>query len=516
MPDLEVTVPGDVPALATLIVTDSAGQARRYVEWGLEGPLTYNPATSLLLDSDSLVVSGFAGALATVTGSYDPNGAGNNAITATTYTTPAAVCGTGDQAHVGVFRIKARVTTASGMMVRFAWRAGDGSMSTNPWTEVGLPSQWVELDLGTITVPVTSSGTQRWTGQIEAYHPTVSGGALSVDYLQMIPTSDGYGVARAGSVAPAGVIALADLFAQTAGALSGKTMDLGGTWATSGGATDFQVTGSGSVTRSIGSETIWAGRFAIAGSSTFTDVRAHIEASGFGDFSTGTATSQDREIHGLVLRYVDSSNWLMVTQGITNTAGFGGFRVVKNIAGTKTVIATGSTGTPSALTGGLSVSIEASIGANGTFTATVTGSNSPSGAFTYTATGQDAALATGGTLATGKVGFYSDRQDSGADTYRFDNFIVSAIPAIPPVIYSGRSMHIRHDDVFRQDSTGALTGRPDSYRGSRFLLPVGTSRVFVKARRNDVESAADDNVTDSTTIQIVWTPRGIAVPRGDS
>jgi hypothetical protein len=54
-------VTGDVPALGRLIVTDTATQSRRHVEWGLEGPLTYNSATSLLVDSDNMVTTGFAG-----------------------------------------------------------------------------------------------------------------------------------------------------------------------------------------------------------------------------------------------------------------------------------------------------------------------------------------------------------------------------------------------------------------------------------------------------------------------
>jgi hypothetical protein len=37
--------------------------------------------------------------------------------------------------------------------------------------------------------------------------------------------------------------------------------------------------------------------------------------------------------------------------------------------------------------------------------------------------------------------------------------------------------------------------------------------VLVKARRNDIETALDDQVTDATQIQIGWTPRGLAVPR---
>jgi hypothetical protein len=56
-------------------------------------------------------------------------------------------------------------------------------------------------------------------------------------------------------------------------------------------------------------------------------------------------------------------------------------------------------------------------------------------------------------------------------------------------------------------------GRPPSYRGSRFLVPVGTSRVLVKARRNDVDAALDDQVTDALQIQIGWTPRYLVIPR---
>jgi hypothetical protein len=48
-----VTNTGDVPGLGRLIVTDTATQSRRYVEWGVEGPLTYNASTSLLVDSDT-------------------------------------------------------------------------------------------------------------------------------------------------------------------------------------------------------------------------------------------------------------------------------------------------------------------------------------------------------------------------------------------------------------------------------------------------------------------------------
>ena len=56
-------------------------------------------------------------------------------------------------------------------------------------------------------------------------------------------------------------------------------------------------------------------------------------------------------------------------------------------------------------------------------------------------------------------------------------------------------------------------GRPKSYQGSHVRIPVGTSRVMVKAHRNDIEAAPADNVTDSLQIQVAYTPRGLVVPR---
>jgi hypothetical protein len=122
------------------------------------------------------------------------------------------------------------------------------------------------------------------------------------------------------------------------------------------------------------------------------------------------------------------------------------------------------------------------------------------------------AIATGGTLATGKPGV-RDRNISGAGFREFTEVAVSTPAAEPVAINSSRTIQFRYDDTIRDDSTGTYTGRPPSYRGSRCLIPVGTSRVLAKARRNDVVTAVDDQVTDSTKIQVAYTPRYLAVPR---
>src|SRR5439155_960330 len=85
--------------------------------------------------------------------------------------------------------------------------------------------------------------------------------------------------------------------------LNTKTAPVGGTWATSGVATDFATTGSGEVTRSQTLDNN-SGRLAVLGSTTYTicAVQADFKVS-----ATGAASS------GLLARYVDASNYAAST-----------------------------------------------------------------------------------------------------------------------------------------------------------------------------------------------------------
>jgi hypothetical protein len=166
----EITgVTGDIPALGRLIITDTATQSRRHVEWGIEGPLTYNSSTSLIVDSDNMVVTGFSGVQAVTTGAYDPNAAGNNSITLSPIAgATTAMAGTGDPlSHVGVFRVKARVQSGSLLnLFRLSWKAGDGPTNHNTWATPISTAGWQELDLGTITVPATTSARSAGPGRL--------------------------------------------------------------------------------------------------------------------------------------------------------------------------------------------------------------------------------------------------------------------------------------------------------------------------------------------------------------
>jgi hypothetical protein len=240
------SVSGDVSALARVIVTDTATKTRRHVEWGLEGPATYDASTSLLVESDNLVTTGFSGSQTTSTGAYDVGG-GNTAVSAPVQTTPSAMCGLGSLTHRGSFRVKARMKLpASTTSVRLAWRAGDDYMAYNPWV-AGLAhidsSTWQEVDLGIVTLRAPVLGTHSWTGQVETYDEVVGGigGLAVIDYLVLVPVSDGYGVARAEYAYRPGAVFGQDSYTSTtaAAALNGRAAPLGGSWVTSGDATDL-------------------------------------------------------------------------------------------------------------------------------------------------------------------------------------------------------------------------------------------------------------------------------------
>jgi hypothetical protein len=133
----------------------------------------------------------------------------------------------------------------------------------------------------------------------------------------------------------------------------------------------------------------------------------------------------------------------------------------------------------------------------------------------FLASGQDAALATGGTLASGNPGIFDFCVNSGNGVRNVDNF-QAWVPTIPTAIYSGKVAEIRSDGAIRQDSTGTYYGPVPAYRGGPILVPAAgdenrTSRILVKAHRSDIDAEASDAVTDNLTIQAITTPRYLVV-----
>jgi hypothetical protein len=515
-------VPGDVPAEARLIVKDKAGQNRRHVEWGLEYRYL-DQTTSLLLDSDALVTTGFAGTGTTRTGAYDSVGGGSSVIRGTLATTVQPICGTGNQQHVGSYKVKARIWTASaGVTLRFSYRDGGGSLRSLDWVAPPVIGNWAEVTLGEITLDPTASGTQRWTGQVEALSTTMLD-TIDIDYLMLIPT-ERYGYARTPTIPDPQLGTVYDAFNQSAGALAGKTSDIGAaTWSGAGDADDFNVDGSGRAYRSAVSDADNnTGRYERVGSGTATSVivEGHVDLPAFTAVASGVGSR-----HGYFARYTDTNNWVALIVELSASGSPGNyifkreFKLLKRKTGTVTTLATLTDYMQDLVkvvtdgvvpAGGFDFHLE--INTSGDARGVINGSVlSPS---------TDSDLATGGTLQTGGYGEYDAYVNTVAATRYFTYISITAPGTSTPeaVIFANQTVEFRSDDTIRPDSGGTVYGRPRQPRAARFYLPEAgdknrSTRIAVKARRNDVIAEADDNVADGQTSTVMATPRYIHVPR---
>jgi hypothetical protein len=503
-------VGGDAPAEGRLQITDAATKDRCYIEWGLEWRY-YDAATSLLVDSDDMVTSGFSGAQTTRSGAYDPNASGNNVIRGTLFSDPLALCSTGNLGHVGAFRVKARVyASAAGQYARLNWQEGDGPFRSNPYAVPAVVGAFSEVDLGLVTIPPKQLGTQRWSGRVEAYTTGAAGtDTLDVDYLVLVPAAEGYGKARAQlTLATPTTFTARDEFNQAPAVLAGQAMSAGGTWSGAGDTDDFS-SNSGTANRtavSDASTSLATGRLEIAGTTTLTNTLVGVSIS-----TTGTLIGTVPRL-GVLARYTDTNNFLLAMLVRNNATGEITPQVYKRVASVETQI-DGFADTGIGVTFGTPMNLRLLVTADGRFAVWVSQSTAFGDPIIV---GSDTALATGGALASGKVGMYDRYTAGGALTRTYDNFAAS-VPDTPTALYSGKTAEIRYDGAIRQDSTGTYYGPVPSYRGSRFFAPAAgdenrTSRILVKAHRNDIEAAPSDNVTDNLTVAAIVTPRGIVVP----
>jgi hypothetical protein len=504
----EITgVTGDIPALGRLIITDTATQSRRHVEWGIEGPLTYNShvADRRLRQHGRDGLLGCAGGhdrrvrserggqqldhVVADRGGDDGDGGDRRSAVACRRVPREGAC------PVVIPGQSVSVVVEGRRRPDESQHVGDADLG------LGLDRARPRHDHHPATVTL---GTQRWTGQVEVQGDATTPGTVALDYLILVPQADGYGKSRAAWSYSSGVLVAYDTFTTTTAgnALNTRVAPLGGTWATSGDATDFVFSDNFSGTDGIESlsrtvvvsET--TGRFAILGATNYTDSQIDARA----------RFILNNTEQALILRWVDASNFLRLK---VNSAT-GVVTLEQVVAGTPTTLATPATGTLGTFTQ-LTFRFRLIAYASGLAIVTVT---SDDGLTSYgSAQAVSTALATGGVLATGKPGIGSRSTSAVSSNHHWDDIAVTTPATEPMVIYSGRNMQVRYDDTLRQDSTATYYGRTPSYRGSRFLVPVGTSRVLVKARRNDIETSLDDQVTDALQIQIGWTPRGLAVPR---
>lgn len=508
------TVAGDVPAEGRLVVKDTATVGRRFVEWGLENRY-YDAATKLVLDSEDMTPVG--GTQSTVIGTppaYKRAGATKWTIATSLFPEPTICANTGVLKHVGTYRVKARAWLslvsggfASSTGVRFSYQDGEGPFRANTWQQAPLGNTFVELDLGIVTLTPAITGIQKWLGQVEAYSGNVGApDILYLDYLTFIPVAEGYGKARGvQSTAPGTIVAFDNFTTGTlSGALNARTPAAGAAWATSGSATDWAV-GSGKVSRSTVSDA--EPRFGIVG--------AALGNMSVASAMTTAAITTGAVTLGVITRWVNSTNYAFLLCELVK--GQATITLGVKVAGVTTVANSLVQPQPSSETGSFT-NFAATLAALTDGSLIASGSVGGAQTFNFTLAGSHSSVATGGALISGKGGIYDFHGSTGTPTRTVTSINVAQLSAVPYCIQPSRTMEVRSDSAITADGTGTYFGPVPQYRGSRFFVPQDgsanrTSRILVKADRNDLEVSDELTIADAFTAQIFATPRFHVIPR---
>lgn len=517
----ETGLPGDVPGLGRLVIDDFEGVDHWFLTWGLRSR-TYDSATSAGLVQYADLATNLAGSTFTASGMVGTL-AGAQALKQASLRSDwvaimsTQIAGSGDHlSHVGDYRVWGRVqvpTSNTGTVsVALEWGEGDYNRRTQN-QRVDLDGtwggKWRRCDLGTVSLTRVPEGVQRWEGRLVA-KSTAAGDDVYVDYLMLIPLERS-GQARALSVHenPTAFVAI-DGFDQSAGALTGKSLPIGGNWTnvTGDDGADFAVTGTGAATRTVVSDAGARGRMVTGGTSTYDNVCVQA-AVGVDSLAPQTARL------AVCARVVDIDNYIRAEMSALPPELGGGFRVYKFIAGVATELgAVVHPINPS----GYSYAIRLKIDTAGRWWMWFFGEEITNPTGGPQLSGQDDDLAAGGTLELGMVGVYDENTSATASTRTYNSFMAFE-PATDAVIFRDQSCEIRHDRAIREDISGTLWNPLNRYEGDYlYVPPAGVEErpceFIVAVSRNDPDTMSDTLGPDDLQARLIYTPRWLNVGTG--
>lgn len=463
---------GDFPLgdRVRVVVDDDSGQNQRGLFWAFRGR-NYSSASTAASAYEAEALQ----ALDTATKVAKVGASGGTVVTHGTISTnwtPVVgtnIGGTQYLTHTGSYRAYARVFTTSGTAVqaRFVYDVGDLVYpAENDAVRCYDGGTFHILDLGEVRLDRAPSGVHRWQGQIQARGDS-GGESFSVDRVWVVNQDESAGVLRAPSPAltsPLTSFSARDDFNQSAGALNGKTAILGGNWATSGGATDFNVSGSGTVTRTTTSDA--SSRVAQLTLSSFSSIAIAV------DVSTTVWVSPVPFVSLLIggdkeLNVLPAGSGLAVA---TVSSGLGSTGVVVQVADGETyrlvLVWTGSQ---------------------------LLGYFGSPGAEQYLGAISD----DGGTATT--IAFRDRNTTSTAMTRTYDNFSAWT-PTLDAVCYASRSLELNTQGIGRLDTGGTAYGPVTSVVNDLPRMPnrssAGTVEFMGKLSQGDLETINDPAIDD--------------------
>jgi hypothetical protein len=525
---LETGVLGSESGQGTLTITNNGSVDWWGALWGLRSRYeSTDGATTaaLYFEAESRTPLDSAAAAAGPSGA---TGSGSNTIYHSALTTARrpvmslqASGGGAHVTHVGSYRVFARVqtpaTNTGTVYASFEWgRGGLGKTETN--TERELPASlegfWLFADLGMITIEQAATGTHQWEGRVLARTTAAGSDALYVDWIFLLPVNEVAGQAEGVDrvTSPTSYTAY-DVFHQTAGNLAGKSLNAGGTWTFQAGDTDDWTINTTNRTAQRTSTTDTVGpRVVTAGTTNYADLDVQVDV-------RATAYGGSMQM-GLVARagtiYTD-----YVEAGYVS--GQNGWWVRGYVSGSPAFTVAAYTEPTSPYYGQVFVpdandwwTLRLRIDAYGALKFWAVPSGSRFGTPTLQTT--QSVLATGGALATGKVGLI-DTNGSTASTREYDSFWVVSPAARDAGVHAGQTLVVSHDRAVKESAAGGSYETVGSYKGDYLLVPPAGSegrslRYAVKPLYAPsgvtgvwIDSRVDDMISGLTVI-----PRYLNVP----
>ena len=569
-------VPGDVPGLGRLVITDTGTQDRGHVEIGGDR-YGYNYASPS--DLDLTAASDLTALAGTLSGSY---------IGLTAGTTAIGVCEAQNLPHTGPHNVRAvveRTDATATIRVRAAVQTVDGQWTYTSWRTLPSSIGTYDVLLGNVTFPAVERGNQRSTLRIEATASTAA--VVRIYRINPIPTEVVYAVARQKVGGTPSSFDGFDTFDQTAGPLVGAFTTNGvgaatnaspivitsnshglsngdtvfiekvggntaanGIWTVAGVTTNtFQLsgsTGNGSYTSggtiskagktaTIGSKWYGTGRVGASAADSF-----QVETTGHtAQRTTGSDTSLDSGGCYAVLGSAVAATVVQATVkwSVAPTATSQRFGLLARYVDASNWAALVLRSRVS----GFSLRYELVLlkKVSGTVAEVASLSSAFFGATDYAyklrleidtngafraycadsliLSGVDLDLATGGTLASGKRGLYDAYTSATANTRNYDDYQALAAPPVNYPLFSGRSCEIAHDHAIREASAGTNWAPMARYRGRRLYIPPAgpaglRTRLVLKDRRTDVDGGVADSADTARSATLYVTPRYLVVP----
>lgn len=466
-----------------------------------------------MVNGASVVLSGLTGGagLSTSTTYYVINRAsstfqlaltpGGAAVDFTSTLSAATVTPTTYWTHTGRYRALVRVqpksTNTGDVEVRANWGLGDLATYSQGPTRAVSRGGWTLADLGVINVPSTAT---RWEFRVQA-KSTVAGDDVYVDVIYLPCADEASGTAQVTTTNALTTQTVSDTFNQSAGNLNGKTPSpqADGNWAESSAGKFTMDTSNHRAQRTGVSDTVGVnnGAFAVE-SSSLTGSYAQI-----GLYRSGLPGSTYTA--GVVLRYSSTSSWIAA---VVDEAGY--LYLMKCVSGPSIYQLKSVHSLPLQYafetTAYPAITVQAAAYTSGRFDANVYVYGNLQASLSVT----DSDLATGGVLASGKVGFVDHYTSGTAYTRSYDDFVAGSIAA-NAACFASQSVEFSSTGWRREDAAGVVWGDPGNPQGDNFLLPPGTAEIFVKMSRAQIGEVGDDGV-DDVSAKLYVTERGLLLP----